>query len=107
MKKNILVVDDSALMRRVISDIIDSDKELQVVDFAFDGLIALEMIQKKKYDCLVLDIQMPKMGGVEFLRTVNALGIRVTVVVVSSVAAESGKETYGGCYAGIICRRCD
>lgn len=93
MKKNILIVDDSALMRRVLSDIINSDESLMSVDFAYDGIMALDMVSKKTYDCIVLDIQMPKMNGVEFLRQVNERKLNLTVVLVSSVAAESGVET--------------
>ncbi len=93
MKKNILIVDDSALMRRVLSDIINSDDELQSVDFAFNGIMALEMVQKNTYDCIVLDIQMPKMNGVEFMRQINEKNIDLNVVLVSSVASESGEET--------------
>lgn len=93
MKKNILVVDDSALMRRVLFDIINSDESLEAVDYASNGIAALEMVQKNKYDCILLDIQMPKMNGVEFLRQINEKGLNLTVVLVSSVAAESGEET--------------
>lgn len=93
MKKNILIVDDSALMRKVLSDIINSDEGFVAVDFAANGIIALEMIQKFVYDCVLLDIQMPKMGGVEFMKQVNERKINITVVLVSSVAQESGLET--------------
>jgi two-component system chemotaxis response regulator CheB len=55
--------------------------------------MALEMVQKHEYDCIVLDIQMPKMNGVEFMHQVNELNLNLTVVLVSSVAAESGEET--------------
>ncbi len=50
MKKNILVVDDSALMRRVICDIINSDGTFQVTDICRDGLEAYEKLKVKKYD---------------------------------------------------------
>ena len=67
MKKNILVVDDSALLRRVICDIIDSDDNLQVVDTCKDGLEAYETLKKKRYDAVVLDVNMPRMSGLELL----------------------------------------
>ena len=50
MKKNILVVDDSALMRRVICDIINSDETFQAIDTCRDGLDALEKLRAKRYD---------------------------------------------------------
>ncbi len=93
MKKKILIVDDSALMRRILSDIIDTNKDLETVDTAYDGQNALELVMKNAYDCILLDIQMPRMTGVEFLKRVNELGLKLTVVVVSSIASEGGKET--------------
>ena len=63
MKKKILVVDDSALMRRVICDIINSDKRFQVEDNANNGEEALNLLTTKTYDAVVLDVNMPKMNG--------------------------------------------
>ena len=66
--KKILVVDDSALMRRVLCDIINSDERFKVVDEANNGLVALNLLQQNTYDAVVLDVNMPKMDGIEFLR---------------------------------------
>ena len=55
MKKNILVVDDSALMRRVICDIINSDDTFQVTDVCRDGLEAYEKLKVNRYDGVILD----------------------------------------------------
>lgn len=95
MKKNILIVDDSALMRRVISDIINSDKDFQVKDLANNGLEALDLVIKSPtgYDAVILDINMPKMNGLEFLEQLNKHNIKLNVVVVSTVAKEGAKET--------------
>ena len=59
MKKNILVVDDSALMRRVICDIIDSESTFQAKDVCRDGLEAYEKLKTTTYDAVVLDVNMP------------------------------------------------
>ena len=95
MKKNILIVDDSALMRRVISDIINSDKDFQVKDLANNGLEALDLVIKSPtgYDAAILDINMPKMNGLQFLEQLNKHNIKLNVVVVSTVAKEGAKET--------------
>ena len=95
MKKNILVVDDSALMRRVISDIINSDDQFQVCNTAVNGLEALDIIIKEptKYDTIILDINMPKMNGLEFLKNYMKLKLHAKVIVVSTVAVEGTKET--------------
>ncbi len=59
--KNILVVDDSALMRRVICDIINADTRFRVSDRATNGEEALELLKRKTYDAVILDVNMPKM----------------------------------------------
>lgn len=94
MEKKVLVIDDSALMRRVISDIINSDEQLTVADTATNGMHAMDRLtQGKQYDAIVVDIQMPKMNGVQFLKSLNMRQIRIPVIVVSSVASESADET--------------
>lgn len=95
MKKNILIIDDSALIRRVLSDIINTDERFQVKDIAGNGLAALDLIVKQPtaYDVVILDINMPRMGGLEFLEQLNKNGIRIRVIVVSTVAKEGAKET--------------
>ena len=67
MTKKILVVDDSALMRRVLCDIINSDKRFQVVAKATNGLEAFDLLSRNTYDAVVLDVNMPKMNGIELL----------------------------------------
>lgn len=94
MKKKALVIDDSALMRRVISDIINSDEQLMVADTAMNGMMALEkLIRGARYDVILVDIQMPKMNGVQFLKELNKNQIKIPVIVVSSVASKSADET--------------
>ena len=94
-KKNILIVDDSALMRRLISDIITSDGRFQVTDFAANGLEAFDLVTRDtaKYDAIILDITMPKMNGIEFLEQLVKMKIRQKVIVVSTLAKEGAAET--------------
>ncbi len=84
MKKNILVVDDSALMRRVMCDIINSDQNFQATDYCRDGLEAYERLKRKSYDGVVLDLNMPKMNGLQLLECLQRDGIKVKVIVVSA-----------------------
>lgn len=93
MKKNILVVDDSALMRRVICDIINSGNEYEATDTCRDGLEAYEKIKGGHYDAVLLDINMPRMNGLELLQKLQKENIRATVIVVSSLAKEDAKIT--------------
>ncbi len=92
--KKVLGVDDSALMRRVLFDIINSDGELQAEEYAMNGLEALEILRSgKTFDAMVLDINMPKMNGIELLRELRRDGIRINVLIVSTLAKEGAKET--------------
>ena len=93
--KKILVVDDSALMRRLISDIINSDNRFCVKDLATNGLEALDLIIKNHtlYDAVVLDINMPKMNGLELLEQLQKNRIKINVVMVSTLAKEGARET--------------
>lgn len=84
MKKKILIVDDSALMRRVLCDIIDADERFQVVDKAVDGVEALDFLSKKKYDAVVLDVNMPKMTGIELLQELRSKNISANVIMAST-----------------------
>lgn len=93
MKKNILVVDDSALMRRVICDIINSDGTFQVVDVCRDGLEAYEKLKTKTYDGVVLDVNMPRMSGLELLERLQREKIKATVIMVSTLTTQDAEVT--------------
>ena len=93
MKKNILVVDDSALMRRVICDIINSDNIFQATDVCRDGLEAYEKIKSKRYDGIVLDVNMPRMNGLELLERLQKERIKATVVMVSTATTKDADVT--------------
>lgn len=93
--KNILIVDDSALMRRLISDIIKTDNRFTVKAMACNGLEAMDILIKdyRSYDAVILDINMPKMNGLELLEQLQKNRIRVKVVMVSTLTKEGAKET--------------
>lgn len=93
MKKNILVVDDSALMRRIICDIINSDENFQATDFCRDGLEAYERLKVKSYDGVVLDVNMPRMDGLQLLDRLQKEGIKARVVMVSTLTTKDAEVT--------------
>ena len=95
MKKKILIIDDSALMRRVLSDIINSDERFIVQDLASNGLEGFDLVTRENhnYDAIVLDINMPRMNGIEFLEVLDKHHIKATVIVVSTIAKDGAKET--------------
>jgi two-component system chemotaxis response regulator CheB len=67
MTVKVLVVDDSALMRSLLTEMIGSAPDMEVVGAAPDAVVAREMIKSLNPDVLTLDVQMPKMDGLEFL----------------------------------------
>lgn len=95
MKKNILIVDDSALMRRVISDIILSDSRYEIKDYAVDGLQALDLLTQSssEYDAVLLDVNLPKLNGLDVLVKIQKFNLKCKVIMVSTLVKEGAKET--------------
>lgn len=91
MKKiRVLVVDDSALVRSLLAEIINRQKDMECVGAANDPLIAREMIRELNPDVLTLDIEMPKMDGIDFLG--RLMRLRPMPVVMISTLTERGAE---------------
>ncbi len=91
--KKILIIDDSALMRTVLSDIINSDSRFKVVDKAKDGVEGLELLKKNTYDAVVLDINMPRMDGITMLKEVQKAKIKAKIMMASTDTKEGAKVT--------------
>lgn len=91
--KKFLVVDDSALMRKVICDIIQSNNNYHVEDIARDGQEAYDLIKKNTYDVIILDINMPRMSGIELMQALKRDNIKVKVVMASTLTVDGGFET--------------
>jgi two-component system chemotaxis response regulator CheB len=91
--KKILIIDDSALMRTVLSDIINADSRFQVVDKAKDGVEGLELLKKNSYDAVVLDINMPRMDGITMLKELQKLKIKAKIMMASTDTKEGAKVT--------------
>ena len=85
----VLVVDDSAFVRKVVTEMLNRSPALEVVGFARDGEEALELAARLDPDVITLDLVMPRMNGVEFLRAQNRR--RRIPVVICSIAHESGE----------------
>ena len=102
ISKNILLVDDSALMRRVLRDIIESDERFRVSDMAKNGLEALDLLRKNSYDAVVLDINMPVMNGLELLKELRREKIRAKVLIASTDSREGAKITLDALELGAL-----
>lgn len=100
-KTRVLVVDDSAFMRKVISDMISQDPSLEVVGTARDGLDALQKIAELQPDVITLDVEMPRKNGLETLRDLMAAN-PVPVVMLSSVTQAGAKATLEALALGAV-----
>jgi two-component system, chemotaxis family, protein-glutamate methylesterase/glutaminase len=88
----VLVVDDSALMRKLIPQILASDSSIQVVGTAMDGNFGLKKIDELRPQVITLDLEMPGMGGLEMLKEIMR-GHRIPVIVVSSHSTQGASVT--------------
>ncbi|MFL6715021.1 MAG: chemotaxis response regulator protein-glutamate methylesterase [Burkholderiaceae bacterium] len=89
-KIRVVVVDDSALIRSVLREIIDSQPDMEVAGVAPDPIVAREMIRRLDPDVLTLDVEMPKMDGLDFLE--KLMRLRPMPVVMVSTLTERGSE---------------
>src|SRR5688572_9798603 len=90
-KIRVLIVDDSAAVRTTLSDIIASDPDLEVMATAADPYIAVERIRAEVPDVIFLDIELPRMDGITFLR--KLMSQRPIPVVICSSHAGEGSDT--------------
>ncbi|MFI5104484.1 MAG: chemotaxis response regulator protein-glutamate methylesterase [Terriglobales bacterium] len=92
-KVRVLVVDDSALMRKLIPQILARDHEIEVVGTAMDGAFGLKKVHDLKPDVITLDLEMPRMDGMEMLRQIMRQS-RVPTIVVSALSTEGATATF-------------
>ena len=95
----VLVVDDSALMRKLIPQLLERDTSIHVVGTAMDGAFALKKIEELKPDAITLDLEMPRMDGIETLRQIMRQQ-QVPVVVVSAHTREGASTTFKALHMG-------
>ena len=97
----VLVVDDSAIIRKLMTDILGADPGIEVVGTAADPFIAREKIKQLSPDVLTLDVEMPRMDGLTFLR--NLMRLRpMPVVMVSSLTEQGAAVTLDALAAGAV-----
>ena len=92
-KLRVLVVDDSALMRKLISQILARDESIEVVGTAMDGAFGLRKLEDLKPDVVTMDLDMPRMDGMAMLRQITRTS-RVPVIVVSALSVAGAHATF-------------
>ncbi|MEQ8408473.1 MAG: chemotaxis response regulator protein-glutamate methylesterase [Gammaproteobacteria bacterium] len=100
-KIKVLIVDDSAVVRKMLSEILNSDHDLEVVGTAIDAYAAREKIKQLHPDVITLDIEMPKMDGITFLRNLMRLN-PLPVIMVSTLTEKGAEVTLDALSAGAI-----
>lgn len=97
----VLIIDDSAFVRQAVQRMLREDPELEVVGAAADGKQGLELVLEKKPDVVTLDIQMPRMGGLEVLERIMAEN-PVPVLLLSSLTRQGADVTLRGLELGAL-----
>jgi len=100
-KIKVMVVDDSAVVRQALTDILSSDPEIEVIATAQDPIVAVEKLKRVVPDVITLDIEMPRMDGVTFLRKLMSQH-PIPVVICSSLAESGAETTYRAMEAGAV-----
>ena len=90
---SVLIVDDSALMRNLIGRMIDATPGLCIAEKAMNGAFALQKIPRVEPDVICLDLEMPEMNGIEFLKERKKRGISIPVIILSSIAEKGAAIT--------------
>ncbi len=97
----VLIVDDSAVVRQTLTEILGSDQDLQVIGVAADPLIAEQKIRKERPDVITLDVEMPRMDGLTFLKKIMAQD-PIPVVMCSSLTANGADATMKSLQYGAV-----
>jgi two-component system chemotaxis response regulator CheB len=92
-KIRVAVVDDSAFMRKIVSDCINANSDMEVVAKFRNGKDLIEQVDKVKPDIITLDIEMPVLNGVETLKALKELGIMHPVIMLSSLTTQNSVHT--------------
>ena len=87
-KIRLLIIDDSVLIRKMLKEVFDSTADIEVIGMAADPFIARDKIKQLNPDVLTLDVEMPRMNGLQFLN--NLMRLRPMPVVMVSTLTEAG-----------------
>jgi len=96
----VLVVDDSAVARRIMQESLQSDPQIDVVGTAANGRIALTMVKDLAPDVVTMDMEMPVMDGIETVRAMRRRGDRCRIIMFTTVSARDAKRTFAALAAG-------
>ena len=96
---NVLIVDDSALVRETLKKILENDKSIKVLATASDPIIALKKLETITPDVIILDIEMPRMDGITFLKQIKNQ-FKIPVIICSSMVDSGSSNALSALEAG-------
>ncbi len=99
-KIKVLLVDDSALVRKVVGDVLKSDEKFEVITPAQNGAIALTRIATTMPDVIILDVEMPEMDGLTALGKIREINKKVPIIMFSTLTESGAKVTIDALSAG-------
>ena len=96
----VMVVDDSVVVRRLVTDVLAEDPEIEVVGTAVNGRFALAKVDQLRPDIVTMDVEMPEMDGIEAVRELRRRGVRLPIIMFSTLTERGAAATFDALAAG-------